>query len=417
MENYMEILGKRAKEAAREAARLGTEEKNRGLVTVAEELVAQTEWLLSENAKDLKEAEARGMKKSLIDRLCLTKERIEGMAEGLRQIAALEDPVGEVLRMWNRPNGLRIGQKRVPLGVVGIIYESRPNVTADAFGLCFKTGNAVILRGGSDAIHSNLAIVHVIKEGLRKERLSQDLILLVENTSRETVQQMMKLHGYIDVLIPRGGAGLIASVVENSTVPVIETGTGNCHIYVDKYANLDMATQIVINAKTQRPSVCNAAESLVVHADIVEEFLPNLEKAILKIQSVEFRADERALKLMEKAVPASPEDFATEFLDYIMSVKVVDSLDEAINWINTYTTSHSEAIVTQDICRAEQFQDDVDAAAGYVNASTRFTDGFVFGLGAEIGISTQKMHARGPMGLEALTSTKFYINGQGQIRE
>ena len=359
MENYMEILGKRAKEAAREAARLGTEEKNRGLVTVAEELVAQTEWLLSENAKDLKEAEARGMKKSLIDRLCLTKERIEGMAEGLRQIAALEDPVGEVLRMWNRPNGLRIGQKRVPLGVVGIIYESRPNVTADAFGLCFKTGNAVILRGGSDAIHSNLAIVHVIKEGLRKERLSQDLILLVENTSRETVQQMMKLHGYIDVLIPRGGAGLIASVVENSTVPVIETGTGNCHIYVDESADLNMAVEIIENAKTQRMGVCNACESLVIHQRVASEVVPMIVQC-LKQHQVEIRGDERACRITTEIAEASEEDWGTEYLDAVISMKIVDSLEEAIDHINRYNTGHSESIITKDYANALKFQDEID---------------------------------------------------------
>ena len=415
MENYMEILGKRAKEAAREAARLGTEEKNRGLVTVAEELVAQTEWLLSENAKDLKEAEARGMKKSLIDRLCLTKERIEGMAEGLRQIAALEDPVGEVLRMWNRPNGLRIGQKRVPLGVVGIIYESRPNVTADAFGLCFKTGNAVILRGGSDAIHSNLAIVHVIKEGLRKERLSQDLILLVENTSRETVQQMMKLHGYIDVLIPRGGAGLIASVVENSTVPVIETGTGNCHIYVDESADLNMAVEIIENAKTQRMGVCNACESLVIHQRVASEVVPMIVQC-LKQHQVEIRGDERACRITTEIAEASEEDWGTEYLDAVISMKIVDSLEEAINHINRYNTGHSESIITKDYANALKFQDEIDAAAVYVNASTRFTDGFEFGFGAEIGISTQKLHARGPMGLTALTTTKYIIFGNGQVR-
>lgn len=415
MENYMEILGKRAKEAAREAARLGTEEKNRGLVTVAEELVAQTEWLLSENAKDLKEAEARGMKKSLIDRLCLTKERIEGMAEGLRQIAALEDPVGEVLRMWNRPNGLRIGQKRVPLGVVGIIYESRPNVTADAFGLCFKTGNAVILRGGSDAIHSNLAIVHVIKEGLRKERLSQDLILLVENTSRETVQQMMKLHGYIDVLIPRGGAGLIASVVENSTVPVIETGTGNCHIYVDESADLNMAVEIIENAKTQRMGVCNACESLVIHQRVASEVVPMIVQC-LKQHQVEIRGDERACRITTEIAEASEEDWGTEYLDAVISMKIVDSLDEAIDHINRYNTGHSESIITKDYANALKFQDEIDAAAVYVNASTRFTDGFEFGFGAEIGISTQKLHARGPMGLTALTTTKYIIFGNGQVR-
>ena len=415
MENYMEILGKRAKEAAREAARLGTEEKNRGLVTVAEELVAQTEWLLSENAKDLKEAEARGMKKSLIDRLCLTKERIEGMAEGLRQIAALEDPVGEVLRMWNRPNGLRIGQKRVPLGVVGIIYESRPNVTADAFGLCFKTGNAVILRGGRDAIHSNLAIVHVIKEGLRKERLSQDLILLVENTSRETVQQMMKLHGYIDVLIPRGGAGLIASVVENSTVPVIETGTGNCHIYVDESADLNMAVEIIENAKTQRMGVCNACESLVIHQRVASEVVPMIVQC-LKQNQVEIRGDERACRITTEIAEASEEDWGTEYLDAVISMKIVDSLEEAIDHINRYNTGHSESIITKDYANALKFQDEIDAAAVYVNASTRFTDGFEFGFGAEIGISTQKLHARGPMGLTALTTTKYIIFGNGQVR-
>ncbi len=415
MENYMEILGKRAKEAAREAARLGTEEKNRGLVTVAEELVAQTEWLLSENAKDLKEAEARGMKKSLIDRLCLTKERIEGMAEGLRQIAALEDPVGEVLRMWNRPNGLRIGQKRVPLGVVGIIYESRPNVTADAFGLCFKTGNAVILRGGSDAIHSNLAIVHVIKEGLRKERLSQDLILLVENTSRETVQQMMKLHGYIDVLIPRGGAGLIASVVENSTVPVIETGTGNCHIYVDESADLNMAVEIIENAKTQRMGVCNACESLVIHQRVASEVVPMIVQC-LKQHQVEIRGDERACRITTEIAEASEEDWGTEYLDAVISMKIVDSLEEAIDHINRYNTGHSESIITKDYANALKFQDEIDAAAVYANASTRFTDGFEFGFGAEIGISTQKLHARGPMGLTALTTTKYIIFGNGQVR-
>ena len=415
MENYMEILGKRAKEAAREAARLGTEEKNRGLVTVAEELVAQTEWLLSENAKDLKEAEARGMKKSLIDRLCLTKERIEGMAEGLRQIAALEEPVGEVLRMWNRPNGLRIGQKRVPLGVVGIIYESRPNVTADAFGLCFKTGNAVILRGGSDAIHSNLAIVHVIKEGLRKERLSQDLILLVENTSRETVQQMMKLHGYIDVLIPRGGAGLIASVVENSTVPVIETGTGNCHIYVDESADLNMAVEIIENAKTQRMGVCNACESLVIHQRVASEVVPMVVQC-LKQHQVEIRGDERACRITTEIAEASEEDWGTEYLDAVISMKIVDSLEEAIDHINRYNTGHSESIITKDYANALKFQDEIDAAAVYVNASTRFTDGFEFGFGAEIGISTQKLHARGPMGLTALTTTKYIIFGNGQVR-
>lgn len=337
------------------------------------------------------------------------------MAEGLRQIAALEDPVGEVLRMWNRPNGLRIGQKRVPLGVVGIIYESRPNVTADAFGLCFKTGNAVILRGGSDAIHSNLAIVHVIKEGLRKERLSQDLILLVENTSRETVQQMMKLHGYIDVLIPRGGAGLIASVVENSTVPVIETGTGNCHIYVDESADLNMAVEIIENAKTQRMGVCNACESLVIHQRVASEVVPMIVQC-LKQHQVEIRGDERACRITTEIAEASEEDWGTEYLDAVISMKIVDSLEEAIDHINRYNTGHSESIITKDYANALKFQDEIDAAAVYVNASTRFTDGFEFGFGAEIGISTQKLHARGPMGLTALTTTKYIIFGNGQVR-
>ena len=333
----------------------------------------------------------------------------------MRQIAALEDPIGEVLKMWNRPNGLRIGQKRVPIGVIGIIYESRPNVTADAFGLCFKTGNAVILRGGSDAIHSNLAIVHVIKEGLRKERLPQDLILLVENTSRETVQQMMKLHGYIDVLIPRGGAGLIASVVENSTVPVIETGTGNCHIYVDQSADLNMAVEIIENAKTQRMGVCNACESLVIHQEIAQEVVPMIVQC-LKQHQVEIRGDERACKITTEIAEASEEDWGTEYLDAVISMKIVDSLEEAIAHINRYNTGHSESIITKDYANALKFQDEVDAAAVYVNASTRFTDGFEFGFGAEIGISTQKLHARGPMGLTALTTTKYIIFGNGQIR-
>ena len=417
METYMETLGCRAKEASRAAAKLTTVEKNRGLEFVAEELCLRKEELLSENEKDMEAAREQGMSEALQDRLRLTQARIEAMAEGLRQIAGLSDPIGEVLSMKNRPNGLRIGKKRVPLGVVGIIYESRPNVTADAFGLCFKTGNAVILRGGSDAINSNKAIVQVIKAGLRKARLSQDLILLVEDTSRAVATEMMRLHEYIDVLIPRGGAGLISTVVQNSTVPVIETGTGNCHIYVDKYANLDMATQIVINAKTQRPSVCNAAESLVVHADIVEEFLPNLEKAISKIQSVEFRADEKARAVCTEILPASEEDWGMEYLDAIISVKTVASLDEAIRHINRYNTGHSESIITKDYDSALRFQDEIDAAAVYVNASTRFTDGFEFGFGAEIGISTQKLHARGPMGLEALTTTKYIIFGNGQIRK
>ena len=414
---YIDTLGQQAKVAGRQIAKLSTAAKNDLLNQVAKALVAESAYIITENAKDMANAKENGISEIMQDRLLLTEDRIAGIAEGVRQVADLQDPIGQVVRGYTNLDGLKIVQKRVPMGVIAMIFESRPNVSIDAFSLAFKTNNAIILRGGRDAINSNKALVTVARKALENAGITADAVQLVEDTSHEVAEELMAATKYVDLLIPRGGARLIQTVKEKAKVPVIETGVGNCHIYVDKYANLDMATQIVINAKTQRPSVCNAAESLVVHADIAEDFLPNLEKAISKIQSVEFRADERALKLMEKAVPASPEDFATEFLDYIMSVKVVDSLDEAIGWINTYTTSHSEAIVTQDISRAEQFQDDVDAAAVYVNVSTRFTDGFVFGLGAEIGISTQKMHARGPMGLEALTSTKFYINGQGQIRE
>ena len=414
---YIDTLGQQAKVAGRQIAKLSTAAKNDLLNQVAKALVAESAYIITEHAKDMANAKENGISEIMQDRLLLTEDRIAGIAEGVRQVADLQDPIGQVVRGYTNLDGLKIVQKRVPMGVIAMIFESRPNVSIDAFSLAFKTNNAIILRGGRDAINSNKALVTVARKALENAGITADAVQLVEDTSHEVAEELMAATKYVDLLIPRGGARLIQTVKEKAKVPVIETGVGNCHIYVDKYANLEMATQIVINAKTQRPSVCNAAESLVVHADIAEDFLPQLEKAISKVQAVEFRADETALKLMEKAVPASPEDFATEFLDYIMSVKVVDSLDEAIDWINTYTTSHSEAIVTQDISRAEQFQDDVDAAAVYVNASTRFTDGFVFGLGAEIGISTQKMHARGPMGLEALTSTKFYINGQGQIRE
>ena len=414
---HIDTLGQQAKVAGRQIAKLSTAAKNDLLNQVAKALVAESAYIIAENAKDMANAKENGISEIMQDRLLLTEDRIAGIAEGVRQMADLQDPIGQVVRGYTNLDGLKIIQKRVPMGVIAMIFESRPNVSIDAFSLAFKTNNAIILRGGRDAINSNKALVTVARKALENAGITADAVQLVEDTSHEVAEELMAATKYVDLLIPRGGARLIQTVKEKAKVPVIETGVGNCHIYVDKYANLEMATQIVINAKTQRPSVCNAAESLVVHADIAEDFLPNLEKAISKVQAVEFRADEKALKLMEKAVPASPEDFATEFLDYIMSVKVVDSLDDAIDWINTYTTSHSEAIVTQDISRAEQFQDDVDAAAVYVNASTRFTDGFVFGLGAEIGISTQKMHARGPMGLEALTSTKFYINGRGQIRE
>lgn len=414
---YIDTLGQQAKVAGRQIAKLSTAAKNDLLNQVAKALVAESAYIITENAKDMANAKENGISEIMQDRLLLTEDRIAGIAEGVRQVADLQDPIGQVVRGYTNLDGLKIVQKRVPMGVIAMIFESRPNVSIDAFSLAFKTNNAIILRGGRDAINSNKALVTVARKALETAGIPADAVQLVEDTSHEVAEELMAATEYVDLLIPRGGARLIQTVKEKAKVPVIETGVGNCHIYVDKYANLDMATQIVINAKTQRPSVCNAAESLVVHADIAGDFLPQLEKAISKVHAVEFRADERALKVMDKAVSALPEDFATEFLDYTMSVKVVDSLDEAIGWINTYTTSHSEAIVTQDISRAEQFQDDVDAAAVYVNASTRFTDGFVFGLGAEIGISTQKMHARGPMGLEALTSTKFYINGQGQIRE
>ena len=414
---YINTLGQQAKVAGRQIAKLSTAAKNDLLNQVAKALVAESAYIITENAKDMANAKENGISEIMQDRLLLTEDRIAGIAEGVRQVADLQDPIGQVVRGYTNLDGLKIVQKRVPMGVIAMIFESRPNVSIDAFSLAFKTNNAIILRGGRDAINSNKALVTVARKALETAGIPADAVQLVEDTSHEVAEELMAATEYVDLLIPRGGARLIQTVKEKAKVPVIETGVGNCNIYVDKYANLDMATQIVINAKTQRPSVCNAAESLVVHADIAEDFLPQLEKAISKVHAVEFRADERALKVMDKAVSALPEDFATEFLDYTMSVKVVDSLDEAIGWINTYTTSHSEAIVTQDISRAEQFQDDVDAAAVYVNVSTRFTDGFVFGLGAEIGISTQKMHARGPMGLEALTSTKFYINGQGQIRE
>lgn len=412
---YMEIIGTKAKEASKCVRNLGQADKNRGLLAVARELHAQSAYLLKENELDVAAAREKGMKQSLIDRLLLTDQRVNAMADGLNQIADLEDPIGEMLTMKTRPNGLQIGKRRVPLGVVGIIYESRPNVTADAFGLCFKTGNVTILRGGSDAIHSNKAIVKVMKEGLRKEKLCQDAILLVEDTSRDIVMQMMKLNQYIDVLIPRGGAGLIASVVENSTVPVIETGTGNCHIYVDEFADVSMAVDIIENAKTQRMGVCNACESLVVHEKVADEVVPMIFERLSKRQ-VEIRGDEKACAIQTGIVKAEEADWGTEYLDAIISLKIVSSIEEAIDHINQYNTKHSESIITQDYNYALMFQNEIDAAAVYVNASTRFTDGFEFGFGAEIGISTQKLHARGPMGLEALTSTKYVIFGNGQIR-
>lgn len=394
---------------------LSTEVKNKALCLAADCLVKEAEYLIAENRKDMETAEQNGMSSGLLDRLKLTKERIEAMAEGLRQIAELPDCIGEVMEAFERPNGMKIRKVRVPMGVIGIIYEARPNVTADAFGLCFKTGNAVILKGGSDALYSNLAIVRVLRESLAKAGLPEDAIQLIADTDRQTTVAFMRLKQYVDLLIPRGSARLIASVVENSTIPVIETGTGNCHVYVDKDADLDMAVNIIYNAKTQRIGVCNACESLVVHSAVREVFLPRLA-AKLREKKVEMRGDERVLEILPDCVPATEEDFATEYLDYILSLKTVDSAEEAIEHINRYNTKHSECIVTENKDTAEKFLTGIDAACVYWNVSTRFTDGFEFGFGAEIGISTQKLHARGPMGLKELTSYKYLISGNGQVR-
>ena len=411
----IETLGKHAKTAAFELAKYATFEKNQFLQQLAQALVDNTDGIISENAKDLANAEANGISQIMIDRLRLTPERIQDIAEGVRQVAALPDPVGQIINGYTNIDGLRILQKRVPLGVVGMIFESRPNVGVDAFALCFKTNNAVILRGGKDAIHSNKALVQVIKSALTAAGITEHAVGLVTDTSHEVAREMMQATDYLDVLIPRGGAGLIRTVKEQSRVPIIETGTGNVSIYVDEFADLEMATKIVINAKTQRPSVCNAAESLVVHEKIAAEFLPKLQTAINAVQQIDFKVDELAAELMI-GQPALEADFGTEYLDYKMSVKVVSSIDQAIDHINNYSTRHSESIITDNLTNADQFQAQIDSAAVYVNASTRFTDGFVFGLGAEIGISTQKLHARGPMGLEALTSYKYLINGNGQTR-
>ncbi len=415
MNEMLKQLGENAKEAEIILRNLDTNKKNQVLEAVAGALVADTPRLLAANALDVEKGKRNQMPEGLVDRLMLTEKRILGMAEGIRQVAALEDPVGEVTGMKKRPNGLMIGQKRVPLGVIGIIYEARPNVTADAFALCFKTGNAVILKGGSDAIHSNTAIVECIREALKSQNVTEDAISLICDTSRETAGEFMKMNEYVDVLIPRGGRGLIKAVVNNSTIPVIETGTGNCHIYVDETADLSMAADIVMNAKTQRVGVCNACESLLVHENVKDVFLPVLAER-LRQKNVEMRTDEKTKALIPDAVSATEEDWGTEYLDYILSIKVVGSVEEAIRHINQYNTGHSEAIITNDYTHAQKFLDEVDAAAVYVNASTRFTDGFEFGFGAEIGISTQKLHARGPMGLLALTSTKYIIYGNGQIR-
>ncbi|MGN0152639.1 MAG: glutamate-5-semialdehyde dehydrogenase [Wujia sp.] len=409
-------LGKAAKSASRIMARLGQNEKNEALLAVADALLSHADEIMDANKADLDNAVKNGMSEALQDRLRLTQQRFEDMACGIRQVVALEDPIGEVLSMKERPNGLLIGQKRVPMGVIGIIYESRPNVTVDAFALCFKTGNAVILRGGSDCIHSNIALVKVIRDALEACNVTPDAINLIEDTDREVARQFMRMNQYVDLLIPRGGAGLIRTVVENATVPVIETGTGNCHIFIDKDADMDKAIPIIKNAKLQRLGVCNACESLVIHRDIADKAIPMIAE-MLHAEDCEIRGDERAQALSDYIIPATDEDYGTEYLARIISAKIVDSIDEAIDHINRYSTGHSEAIITESYADAQKFLNEVDSACVYVNASTRFTDGFMFGFGAEIGISTQKLHARGPMGLLALTSTKYIIYGNGQIRE
>lgn len=404
-----------AKEAALSVASMDTQKKNDVLQAMADALIENADKIIEMNAKDLENAAAKGTSKALMDRLMLNKERIKGMADGLITLIALPDPVGEVISMWVRPNGLRIGQQRVPIGVVGIIYEARPNVTADTIGLCIKSSNAVVLRGGSEAINSNIAIVNVMKEAAKEAGLHPDAIQLIDDTSREAANAMMKLNGLIDVLIPRGGAGLIQAVVKNATVPVIETGVGNCHVYVDSLADLSMAEDIVINAKTHRPGVCNACESMLVAKDVAKDFLPSCLNRF-KEMGVEVRGCEQTKEIVDWVIPATDEDYATEYLDTIISVKVVDDVDEAISHINKYGTKHSEAIVTNGYEQSNKFIKSIDAAAVYVNASTRFTDGGEFGFGAELGISTQKLHARGPMGLKELTTIKYIIYGDGQIR-
>lgn len=408
-------MGRAAVAAKYEVQKMTAEDKNASLKAVAEGLLRDKAAILAANARDVERAERGGMHPGMVDRLRLTDERIEAMAEGLLQICGLPDPLGEVLEHFTRPNGLEIEKRRVPLGVIGIIYESRPNVTADAFGLCFKSGNACILKGGSDAIDSNTAITESIRRSLTEAGACADAIQLITDTDRETTSRFMKLNEYVDVLIPRGGAGLIRAVVENSTVPVIETGTGNCHIYVDEFADMEKVIPIILNAKTQRIGVCNACESLVIHEKIREKIMPALAEA-LQQANVKIKGDERTLLCVPGAVPAAQEDFGKEYLDYILSVKTVDSLDEAIAHINRYNTGHSDSILTENAENAERFLNEVDSACVYVNASTRFTDGFEFGFGAEIGISTQKLHARGPMGLKELTTYKYAIRGNGQIR-
>lgn len=416
IKEYLDTLGRQAIDAKQLLQSLTTTQKNQALEQAAASLIDKQDRLLAANEKDYQKAKEAGMAEGLLDRLKLSADRIEAMAQGLRQIASLPDPIGEVMECFDRPNGLHIKKVRVPMGVVGIIYEARPNVTADAFGLCFKTSNAVILKGGRDAFYSNQAITEVIQEALEKEGISQHALQLIAHNDREVTTAFMQLKEYVDVLIPRGGAGLIRSVVENSTIPVIETGTGNCHIYIDEEADLEKAVPIILNAKTQRIGVCNACESLLVHRKTAQKILPALGRALQEKQ-VEIRGDQTVLDQIPGACPATEEDYGREYLDLILSVKTVDSLEEAIAHINHYNTGHSDAILTENKAHAEKFLREVDSACVYVNASTRFTDGFEFGFGAEIGISTQKLHARGPMGLQELTSYKYQIIGNGQIRQ
>ena len=411
---YLENLGQSAKAAKYELALLDTNKKNDVLLKVASALEAKEDVLLSANKIDTDNGIAAGMHPGLVDRLTLTTDRIKGIAEGIRQVAALDDPVGNVLDEFTRPNGMKITKVSVPLGVIGIIYESRPNVTADAFSLTFKSGNVVILKGGSDAINTNIAITNVIRDVLKENEINPNAIQLIEKTDRETANAFMKMSDYVDVLIPRGGAGLKKAVVANATIPVIVTGDGNCHVYVDKEADIDMAVNIIFNAKTQRIGVCNACESLVVHKDIRDAFLPAVAKKLSE-KNVELRGDALTKEVID-CKDATEEDFATEYLDYILSIKTVESVEEAIEHINKYNTGHSDCIVTKNEVTAKKFLDGVDAACVYWNVSTRFTDGFEFGLGAEIGISTQMLHARGPMGLKELTSYKYTITGNGQVR-
>ena len=413
--NELILKGQKAKEASNILGNLSTDEKNKGLLAMADYLVKYEDFIIEANKIDLQEAVNRGTAKTMLDRLALDKDRVQGMANGLRQVASLPDPVGEVVSMWTRPNGLQIGQKRVAMGVIGIIYEARPNVTSDAAGLCFKAGSSVILRGGKEAIYSNKAIVKVLIEALKSVNLPENSIQLIEDTSREVATEMMRLNEYIDVLIPRGGAGLIKAVVNNATVPVIETGPGNCHIYIDEDCDFEMAKNIIINAKTSRPSVCNAAEKLLVNEKIAEAFMPFILKE-LRGNGVEVRGDESAIAYDKDVVLASEEEWYNEYLDYKIGVKVVKDIDEAIMHINNYSSGHSEAIVTKSYESSQKFLQRVNSAAVYVNASTRFTDGEEFGFGAEIGISTQKLHARGPMGLKELTTIKYIIYGNGQTR-